>query len=52
MADIHRKLTSWMKLMDEYEFEIRHLPGDKNVIADYLSRSVALVPTSASVMKL
>lgn len=29
-------------MLAEYEFEIRHLPGNKNVIADYSSRSLVL----------
>lgn len=35
--------------MSEYDFQIRHLSGDRNVIADYLSRSIGTPQCAADV---
>lgn len=39
-ADNHKRIACRLSPNFEYDFQIRHLPGDRNVIADYLSRSI------------
>lgn len=39
-TDIHGRMTRWLNLMAEYEFEMRHLAREKNITTDYLSRSI------------
>ena len=33
-----RKLARWMRLLQEFDFEIQHRPGTQHAVADYLSR--------------
>lgn len=37
--------------MAEYEFEIRHKPGTKNAIMDYLSRNGSVRKDSSLILK-
>lgn len=39
MKDDRAKLTRWALLLQEYEFEIIHIPGKRNQLPDFLSRN-------------
>ena len=44
LSAVHTKtLNRLQQLMTEYHFEMRYTPGDKNTVADYLSRNVATI---------
>ena len=36
--DLSRRQSRWLEFMSHYEFSIHYLPGEKNVVADALSR--------------
>lgn len=41
--DSHNRRSRWLMSLMEYSFEIRYIPGSRNVVADGLSRSLANV---------
>lgn len=42
--DHRSKLMRWALLLQEFSFEVEHIPGRENQLCDYLSRNPALCP--------
>lgn len=47
-ADVHCRLSLGVGMIGEYQFEICRLAGKKNVIPDYVLRSIGLRTDDAS----
>ena len=39
----HAKVVLWKLALMQYDFDIEHISGAKNVVADYLSRLVKVI---------
>ena len=48
--NVPRRVNTQLQKLSEYEFNMVHLKGDKNLVADYLSRLVSVVATEPTVM--
>ena len=46
--DSHNRRSRWLMSLNEFDFEIRHINGKDNIIADYLSRSVNSIEISSN----
>ena len=44
-------LTSWILLLQDYNLTLKYIKGEKNTVADYLSRNTAVAPTCGSCNK-
>ena len=40
--NLNARQSRWLAFLSEYDFEIQHIKGKKNKVADYLSRNVRL----------
>ncbi len=47
-----KRQAGWMQKLQEYDFEIAHIPGKANVVADLLSRRADYAPPDASLAAL
>lgn len=46
MKDRNAKLTRWALLLQEYKFDVQHVPGEQNELPDFLSRQPGHEPTT------
>ena len=47
----NKRLARWILLLQDYNLTLKYIKGDKNTVADYLSRNTAVAPTCGSCKK-
>ena len=48
---LNRRIARWILLLQDYNVSVQHISGKKNLVADYLTRNLAVAPTCSSCKK-